>query len=129
MRLSALERAAWRKLGQRAKLPLRAATLNSPLAENPARPRDGAGHKRYALAAMDPRDRDRFIRTGPKLPPPAHGIKAKRAGVTWWGQRWIEALARMAPDYRARLERGRSYARNGRAHDLTVEAGSVSALV
>ncbi|HKU43646.1 MAG TPA: hypothetical protein VJR89_36055 [Polyangiales bacterium] len=77
-----------------------------------------------------PRDRERFfIRSGPKLPPPAHGIKAKRAGTTWWGQRWIEALVRIAPAYASRLERGRSYARNGRTHDLEVGAGSVTALV
>jgi uncharacterized Zn finger protein len=78
---------------------------------------------------MNPRDSDRFIRTGPKLPPPAHGIRAKQAGATWWGQRWIEALSRIAPEYGKRLERGRSYARNGRTHDLSIAAGAVSALV
>src|SRR5262245_10004312 len=72
---------------------------------------------------------DKFFRSGPKRPPPAHGIKIKKAGSTWWGQRWIEALERMAPEYAKRMERGRSYARTGRTHDLHVEPGSVSAQV
>ncbi len=28
----------------------------------------------------------------PKKPPPERGIRMKKAGTTWWGQRWIEAL-------------------------------------
>ncbi|HKP57974.1 MAG TPA: SWIM zinc finger family protein [Polyangiales bacterium] len=72
---------------------------------------------------------DNFFRSGPKRPPPAHGIKIKKAGSTWWGQRWIEALERMAPEYAKRMERGRSYARAGRTHDLSVEPGSVHAQV
>ncbi len=65
----------------------------------------------------------------PKLPPPEHGIRVRRFGTTWWGQRWIEALERFGPDYSARLGRGRSYARQGRVHDLTVKAGGVTARV
>jgi uncharacterized Zn finger protein len=64
----------------------------------------------------------------PKKPPPAHGIKMKTTGTTWWGQRWIEALERMA-GYSNRLARGRTYARAGRTHDLVVKAGSVTAKV
>ncbi len=30
-------------------------------------------------------------RSTPK-PPPERGIRMKKAGATWWGQRWIEAL-------------------------------------
>lgn len=71
----------------------------------------------------------RFPRSGPKRPPPAHGIKIKKAGLTWWGQRWVEALERMAPEYALRLARGRTYARAGRTHDLVVEAGCVRAQV
>lgn len=64
-----------------------------------------------------------------KRPPPARGIKMKEAGTTWWGQRWIEALERMSVAYSNRLERGRTYARAGRTHDLTVKAGEVTARV
>jgi uncharacterized Zn finger protein len=67
--------------------------------------------------------------SGPKPPAPAHGIKIKTVGTTWWGQRWIEALEKMSPEYASRLARGKTYARTGRVHDLVVEAGKVSARV
>ncbi|XXY49113.1 hypothetical protein WME91_54810 [Sorangium sp. So ce269] len=66
---------------------------------------------------------------GPKPPPPARGIRMKRAGATWWGKRWVEALERMAPDDAGRLARGRTYARAGRTHDLEVKPGLVVARV
>ncbi len=65
----------------------------------------------------------------PKLPPPRHGIKVKKFGGTWWGQRWLEALERLGTEYAARLNRGRSYARQGRVHDLEVERGVITAQV
>jgi uncharacterized Zn finger protein len=65
----------------------------------------------------------------PRQPPPAHGIKMKKAGSTWWGQRWIDALEKMSLDYSKRLARGRSYARAGRTHDLAVASGEVTARV
>lgn len=65
----------------------------------------------------------------PKLPPPERGIKVRKFGSTWWGQRWIQALERFGWEYSARLGRGRSYARQGRVHDLTVTDGVVSARV
>lgn len=65
----------------------------------------------------------------PKLPPPERGIKVKKVGATWWGQRWLEALERFGYAYSARLGRGRSYARQGRVHDLTVKDGVVAARV
>jgi len=65
----------------------------------------------------------------PKLPPPKHGIKVKKAGATWWGQRWLDALERFGYEYSARLGRGRTYARQGRVHDLTVKDGVVTARV
>jgi uncharacterized Zn finger protein len=71
----------------------------------------------------------RFPIYSPKRPPPAQGIKAKQAGVTWWGQRWIEALERVLRADSGRLARGRTYARAGRAHDLAVRAGTVTARV
>ncbi len=66
---------------------------------------------------------------GPKPPPPAHGIKIKDAGTTWWGRRWIEALEEISPDYASRLQRGKTYARAGRVHDLLVKPGKVTAAV
>jgi len=65
----------------------------------------------------------------PKLPPPERGIKVKKFGSTWWGQRWLAALERFGPEYSARLGRGRSYARQGRVHDLAVTNGAASARV
>ena len=65
----------------------------------------------------------------PKRTPPKRGIKMKKAGSTWWGQRWVEALEKMSLGYSNRLARGRTYARAGRAHDLVVKAGEVTAKV
>lgn len=65
----------------------------------------------------------------PKRPPPARGIKMKKAGATWWGQRWLAALEKLSSGYSNRLSRGRSYARAGRTHDLVVKAGEVTARV
>lgn len=64
-----------------------------------------------------------------KKPPPAHGIKMKQAGTTWWGQRWTEALERVLRGDAGRLARGRTYARAGRTHDLVVSDGVISAKV
>ena len=65
----------------------------------------------------------------PKQPPPEHGIKVKKIGTTWWGQRWIEALEKLSWEYANRLARGRTYARAGRVHDLEISPGKVSARV
>lgn len=65
----------------------------------------------------------------PKKPPPERGIRMKKAGTTWWGQRWIEALENVLSGDSARLARGRTYARAGRTHDLVVKGGKVTAKV
>src|SRR5436309_56032 len=65
----------------------------------------------------------------PKRPPPERGIKVKKIGATWWGQRWIEALEKLSWEYSSRLARGRTYARAGRVHDLEVGPGKVTAYV
>ncbi len=70
-----------------------------------------------------------WYKTTPKKAPPAHGIKMKSAGTTWWGQRWIEALEQVLSGDASRLARGRTYARAGRTHDLVVDGGKVAAKV
>lgn len=64
-----------------------------------------------------------------KKPPPERGIRMKKAGTTWWGQRWIGALEDVLRGDSARLARGRTYARAGRTHDLVVGGGTVTAKV
>jgi uncharacterized Zn finger protein len=75
----------------------------------------------------------RFYRDWPqssrKKPAPEHGIRIKKAGTTWWGKRWIEALEQVLRGDAGRLARGKTYARAGRTHDLSVQAGEVSASV
>jgi uncharacterized Zn finger protein len=66
---------------------------------------------------------------GTKQPPPQHGIKVRELGATWWGQRWIRALEQFSRDYLSRLGRGRTYARTGRVHDLSIGPGLVTAVV
>ncbi|AGC49210.1 SWIM zinc finger domain-containing protein [Myxococcus stipitatus DSM 14675] len=68
-------------------------------------------------------------KSAPKRPPPEHGIKLKKAGSTWWGQAWLEALERVLGGDSGRLARGRTYARAGRTHDLVVGGSGVTAKV
>jgi uncharacterized Zn finger protein len=71
---------------------------------------------------------DRFPKSA-KRPPPQHGIKVQKMATTWWGQRWIKSLEQFSRDYLSRLGRGRTYARAGRVHDLTIGPGLVTAIV
>lgn len=50
-------------------------------------------------------------------------------GHTWWGRAWVEALEASSGVDPARLDRGRTYARQDRVETLTIEAGQVSASV
>jgi uncharacterized Zn finger protein len=70
-----------------------------------------------------------WYKRAPKKPPPERGIRLKKAGTTWWGKLWIEALEDVLRGDAGRLARGRTYARAGRAHDLVVKGGSVTAKV
>lgn len=70
-----------------------------------------------------------WFHTAPKKPPPAHGIKVRSLGATWWGERWIRALEEILQGDSARLARGRTYARAGRVHDLEVKPAEVTASV
>lgn len=81
------------------------------------------------MSPWDPEGGGRFPKYAPKKPPPEHGIKLKKLGVTWWGQRWVEALEQVLAGDSGRLSRGRTYARGGRTHDFVVKAGKVKAKV
>jgi len=72
---------------------------------------------------------DGWYKPAPKKPPPERGIRMKKAGTTWWGKLWIEALENVLRGDSGRLARGRTYARAGRTHDLIVKGGSVTAKV
>jgi uncharacterized Zn finger protein len=78
---------------------------------------------------MSPWNRFDRYEPAPKKPPPERGIRMKKAGTTWWGQRWLEALANVLQGDSGRLARGRTYARAGRTHDLIVKHGKVTARV
>ncbi len=59
------------------------------------------------------------------------GIKAKTKrgafGESWWGKRWLAVLNNFGIG--SRLQRGRSYARNGQVLDLDISPGNVTARV
>jgi uncharacterized Zn finger protein len=55
-------------------------------------------------------------------------IKGRKIAETFWGKAWCDNLERYR-DFAHRLERGRTYVRNGSVVDLTVGAGSIDATV
>jgi uncharacterized Zn finger protein len=55
-------------------------------------------------------------------------IEGKKIATTFWGKAWCENLESYR-DYEHRLERGRSYVRNGLVIDLEIEPHGVSAIV
>lgn len=50
-------------------------------------------------------------------------------GHTWWGRAWVDALEGRAQLDPNRLPRGRTYARQGRATDVTLAPGKITAPV
>lgn len=78
---------------------------------------------------MSRRGRFGWYESAPKKPPPERGIRMKKVGMTWWGQRWIKALEGVLSGDSARLARGRTYGRAGRTHDLVVKGGKITAKV
>jgi uncharacterized Zn finger protein len=70
-----------------------------------------------------------YPKAAPKSPAPAHGIRMEKAGSTWWGKRWIDALEAMSAGSSNRISRGKTYARAGRTHDLVIKHGEVTARV
>ncbi|HET6355585.1 SWIM zinc finger family protein [Streptomyces sp.] len=71
----------------------------------------------------DTRHEDRR-RTFPALQP----LEGEDFASSWWGNAWVEALEDTALD-RARLTRGRAYARRGHVDAITVMPGRVMAYV
>jgi uncharacterized Zn finger protein len=55
-------------------------------------------------------------------------IEGSALAKTWWGKSWNKNLESYA-DYSNRIERGRSYVRNGAVLDLKIQPGEVKALV
>ena len=55
-------------------------------------------------------------------------VTKKKFGHTWWGNAWIEAMARIDHDTN-RLPRGRSYANGGRVQEIQICNGIVEAKV
>ncbi len=55
-------------------------------------------------------------------------VTGRKLARTWWGIAWNSNLERYA-DYGNRLDRGKSYLRNGAVLDLQIQAGTVTALV
>ena len=51
----------------------------------------------------------------------------KQFGHTWWGKQWLNSFNHI--DNGNRLPRGKSYARNGRAHNIAIDSTTVTALV
>jgi uncharacterized Zn finger protein len=55
-------------------------------------------------------------------------IEGRKIAHTFWGEAWCENLERYS-DFENRLPRGRTYVRNGSVIDLTIERGTIKALV
>ena len=85
-------------------------------------PRMGVGEKR-ALAA---RTLAKLRKANPQIQPVS--VSGRTIARSWWGKAWNANLERYA-DYAYRIERGRSYVRNGLILDLRVAPGSVESLV
>lgn len=55
-------------------------------------------------------------------------IQGRKLARTWWGMAWNDNLEGYA-DYYNRIDRGRSYVRNGAVIDLKIDKGTITALV
>jgi uncharacterized Zn finger protein len=72
------------------------------------------------------REASKLRKKGAVLSPVA--IEGKKIATTFWGKAWCENLESYR-DYEHRLERGRSYARNGLVIDLQIAPHLVTAIV
>lgn len=65
----------------------------------------------------------------PRLRAPADGIVASHRQRGWLARRWMANLSRLGPSHAARLARGRTFARGGRARGLWFAPGLANAEV
>ncbi|MDW7657479.1 MAG: hypothetical protein SCM11_09940 [Bacillota bacterium] len=88
------------------------------------------GYKEYVPASVKKaraaRSIEKLRKKNPDLAPIQ--ITGRKLAKTWWGIAWNENLERYA-DYANRIERGRSYVRQGSVLDLQIEPGRVTAQV
>ncbi len=88
------------------------------------------GYKDYVPASIKKaraaKSIDKLRKKNPNLAPVQ--ISGRKLAKTWWGIAWNENLERYA-DYANRIDRGRSYVRQGSVIDLQIEPGKVKALV
>jgi uncharacterized Zn finger protein len=70
----------------------------------------------------------RLAKKGRALRPVVPAVRGRKFATTFWGRAWCDNLAAYA-SLTNRLDRGRSYLRNGLVIDLQIEAGTVKALV
>lgn len=73
---------------------------------------------------------EQAVKTLRKKNPAIHPVvvSGRKLAETWWGAAWNRNLERYA-DFANRIGRGRSYVRHGAVLDLSIQAGSVDALV
>lgn len=73
---------------------------------------------------------DQAVKALRKKNPAIHPVvvSGRKLAETWWGEAWNRNLGRYA-DFANRIGRGRSYVRHGAVLDLSIQAGSVNALV
>ncbi len=83
--------------------------------------------KRRALAANEVAKLDKANAKNGKNRIPVR-IQGRKMATTFWGEAWCNNLERYS-DFSNRLDRGKTYARNGSILDLQVKQGKVTALV
>lgn len=90
----------------------------------------GWGYFEYTPVAKKKADAEKTIaklrKKNPNITPVI--IDGKNIANTWWSISWNKNLESYA-DYSNRIERGRSYVRNGMVLDLQINTGVVNALV
>lgn len=80
-----------------------------------------ADKKAKALKALN-----KLKKKNPEIAPVV--IEGRLIAKSWWGKAWITNLEQYA-DYANRIDRGKSYVKNGMVLDLQIRPGSISALV
>lgn len=88
------------------------------------------GYKEYVPASVKKaraaKSIEKLRKKNPNLAPIQ--ITGRKLAKTWWGIAWNENLERYA-DYANRIDRGRTYVRQGSVLDLQIEPGRVTAQV